>query len=117
MHATGPAGPTIEPDWPYAQDGTVLGCNDFRSTKANIRKASLTNPDGSGLRVHRSEGSQHVRAWVAGEKVRMLVADYSNPGAERFFRGHASPQDRPLKKGDPIRGHALLEVTHHELFE
>jgi hypothetical protein len=47
----------------------------------------------------------------------MLVADYSNPGAERFFRGHASPQDRPLKKGDPIRGRALLEMTHHELFE
>ena len=41
----------------------------------------------------------------------MLVADYSNPGAERFFRGHASLQDRPLKKGDPVRGRAVLEMT------
>jgi beta-galactosidase len=109
MHACGPAGPRVKPDWPWSLDGNEMGSNDFRSTKENIRSASLTNPHGRGVEVL-SNGTQHARAWVEGERVRLLIADYTNPGAERFFRTHAVSQDKPLKKGDVVKGRTVLRV-------
>ena len=49
-------------------------------------------------------GSGKMYKWVDGDKVRLLVADYCNPGAERFFRRHASSEDRPLTNGDVVKG-------------
>jgi hypothetical protein len=107
VHLCGPAGPRVRPHWPWLKDGNELGSNDFRSTKESIRHASLTAPGGHGVKIL-SDGSQHARAWMEGEKVRLLVADYTNPGAERFFRVHAQPLDRPLKRGDQIAGRVML---------
>lgn len=104
----GPAGPASLPAQPWSRDTTALGSNDFRSTKENIHWASLTDADGEGLRVV-SEGKHHVRAWVEGDSVRLLVAYYNNPGAERFFRSHAALEDRPLKPGDVIEDTITLE--------
>jgi hypothetical protein len=56
-----------------------------------------------------SEAKHHVRAWVEGDTVRLLVACYNNPGAERFFRSHAAQEDRPLKPGDVIQDTIWLE--------
>jgi len=97
----GPAGPEWIPEWPYASDTNELGSNDFRSTKENIRWASLTDDEGWGLRIE-SDARHHIRAWVDKLTVRVLVAFYNNPGAERFFRSHARLEDRPLKSGDTI---------------
>lgn len=97
----GPSGPEWTPEWPYGSDTNELGSNDFRSTKENIRWASLTDGEGWGLCI-RSDARHHIRAWVDMMVVRVLVAFYNNPGAERFFRSHARLEDRPLKPGDTI---------------
>ena len=52
---------------------------------------------GNGLRVL-SDGSQHVRSWVDGDRVRLLVADYANEGLPLFFSEYVTPP-RPLQAG------------------
>ncbi len=99
---SGPAGPTAMPAWGYASDQTEWGTNDFRSTKMHIRKAALSH--GPEQLIVTSDGTQSIRCWLEKGSTRMLVASYSNMGAERFFRGHAELIDRPLKPGDVIRG-------------
>jgi len=99
----GPAGPERKPSHPYSRDTTALGSNDFRSTKENVYWASLRNDHGEGICVV-SDAEHHVRAWVDDAGVRLLVAQFNNPGAERFFRSHAALEDRPLKPGDMIEG-------------
>ena len=105
----GLAGPKIRPDWPWSEDQTKYGTNDFRSTKQNIFDGSVTNENNSGLKVI-SGGTQHLRCWVDNDIVNLIIAEYDNPGAERFFRGHAQQWDKPLKKGDIITGTIRLAI-------
>ena len=51
----------LPPDWPWAQDNSPMGSNDFRSTKRNIAWTALSYPEGPGLLVL-SDGRQHARA-------------------------------------------------------
>jgi hypothetical protein len=103
---TGPAGPAAKPSLAWMHDQNELGTNDFRSTKMNISTASLS--DGASRVTVSSDGSQSIRCWLEGGTTRMLVADYSNMGAEGFFRSHAAQVDRPLKPGDVIEGEVRL---------
>ncbi|MCF7855165.1 MAG: glycoside hydrolase family 2 [Candidatus Pacebacteria bacterium] len=99
-----------QPTWPWSEDVTEGGINDFRSTKENIVSYSVTDAAWKhGVEVI-SDGKQHARAWVDGDKVRLLVADYSNAGAEGFFRSHAGREDHPLKAGDEISGVIRLKL-------
>jgi len=100
---SGPVGPIRIPGGPWAHDGTELGSNDFRSTKTLIHWAALQDRAGTGLVIH-SDGSQHIRCWVEGEAVKILIAQHSNAGAERFFRPHAQPGYRSLESGEVISG-------------
>ena len=109
--SVGYAGPRSQPDHPWAHDGNALGANDFRSTKENIYWATLTGDEGTGILI-RSDAEQSIRAWVEDKNIRVLVADYANPGAERFFRGHAAKEDKPLGKGDSIKGRIILELIN-----
>ena len=86
-----------------------MGTNDFRATKENIFEATLTNRPHGGVSVV-SDGSQHVRTWIDGQQLLLLVAEYSNAGAEGFFRSHAAVEDRPLKVGDIIKGSIQLQL-------
>ena len=104
-------GPRRKPSWPWKDDTTKNGSNDFRSTKANIFSACLRAADGTGGIEVVSDGTQHVRAWVDGSKVRLLVADYNNAGAERFFTRHARTRYAPLKKGDTVKGTIRLRLV------
>jgi len=68
------------PKVPWSQDETPWGCNDFRSTKYNIKEAVVSSPEGAGVKVL-SDGRQHVRATVEDEKmIRLFVNDYSGIG-------------------------------------
>jgi len=104
----GPSGPRMQPDYAWMLDSSPLGTNDFRSTKETIYHAALTNNMDCGVLVL-SDGRQHVRTWINNQRIMLLVAEYSNAGAERFFRSHAAPEDRPLKAGDMIKGSVHLE--------
>jgi hypothetical protein len=49
------------------------------------------------------------------ENVHMLVAEYDNPGSERFLRNftdHASKFDQPLKQGQKISGQINLKILN-----
>ena len=105
---SGLAGARVEPNWSWSWDGNRYGTNDFRSTKMNILEASLCSADGNGVRVL-SDGSHHVRSWVDGSAVRLLVADYSNEGAPPFFSEHVTPH-RPLSPGGSVEGTIRLEL-------
>jgi beta-galactosidase len=102
------AGPRAEPRWCWSHDGNRHGTNDFRSTKMNVFEAALLSPQGNGLRVL-SDGSQHVRSWVDGDRVRLLVADYTNEGDPLCFNEPVTPR-RPLAVGSAVSGHVRLEV-------
>ena len=55
--------PVVPPPHAFSQDDSPLGSNDFRSTKRNIERVSLTDPDGTGISAD-SNGEQHLRASV-----------------------------------------------------
>lgn len=103
----GLTGPQVQPVWGWSHDSTPHGTNDFRSTKMNVLEAALVSDAGHGVRVL-SDGTQHVRSWVAGESVRLLVADYANEGAESYFTERVIPR-RPLKGGSVVEGTLRFE--------
>lgn len=99
------------PPWPWELDSIAEGTNDFRSSKFNILWASLTNAQNQGLRVN-SDGRQTVRAWVDGDRVRLLVSDFANGGSEVFLRDtHYAHVQKTLHKGDIISGSVRLTIN------
>jgi beta-galactosidase len=98
---SGPAGPFKKPNVLWANDQNALGTNDFRSTKMNVTRLSVLSPDDKITVI--SDGSQHTRCWVdTDKKIRLLVAAYSNLGAEKFFHSQAVKLEVPLHSGDTI---------------
>jgi beta-galactosidase len=108
----GPRVPGAEPPrWPWEQDSTAAGTNDFRATKFNIFEASLADSAGHGIAVVNSAGRQSVRAWVDQTRIRMLVADFYNGGSEPFLRtNHYALLQRTLHKGDVLSGSVTLAL-------
>jgi hypothetical protein len=104
-----PVGPAAPPTWAWKDDSRETGSNDFRSTKENIHWVRLLDPSGRGIIATGTE-KQAARAWKEPDRVRLLIADYVNPGSERFFRAHAKLEDKPLKKGDRIMGTGRLRM-------
>lgn len=101
---SGVFGPLSKPNYPWSHDGTKRGSNDFRSTKYNVRSASLRDKNGAGLYV-KSNGDQHIRAWVLDKKIRLLVADYSGYGSERHCK-YGAP--KTMKPGQRVSGKAVF---------
>ena len=89
---------------PWSHDNTRYGSNDFRSTKENVLTASLGTADGGSAFEMESAGAQSVRAWLEPATGRswLLIAGYTNGGAERFLDGLVEPDKRPLKPGDTV---------------
>ena len=108
-HETTDGDPREEPSWPWVLDATELGTNDFRSSKHNIHYASVTDRSGAGVRIQ-SDGSQAVRAFLDGNRVGLLVADYSNGGGERFLFSHYEAERRPLEPGSVVAGSVHIEL-------
>ena len=95
---------------PFGLDDHPWGCNDFRSVKRNVYRASLTGPDGSGVRVL-SDGHQHVRATVSTHSIGVKILDYYGGAATgasewdgAYGNGHA------IKTGDILNGTVRLQL-------
>ena len=98
------------PPWPWALDSNSLGTNDFRATRHNIRRVSLRDDDGCGVQVW-CDGTQHARAYVEGDRVRLFVATFSTAGADPFFSPHLTAERRPLRKGSVLEDSVQLEIV------
>jgi hypothetical protein len=105
---SGVAGPRLEPNWSWSRDGNRHGSNDFRSTKLNMIEASLLSEAGNGLRAL-SDGSQHIRCWADGDRVRLLAADYANEGLPLCFAEYVT-QPRPLQAGSQVESTVRIEI-------
>ena len=99
---------------PWALDANMLGTNDFRSTRAHIREGSLSTRDGRAFQVV-IDASQAVRAWVDGDRIRLLVAGFNTGGDDHFFDTHYAAERRPLKKGAVIASSFRLVLRNGAL--
>jgi hypothetical protein len=109
VHSTWPQ--TIPPgDRPYSQDDHPWGCNDFRSTKRHICHASLTNPQGAGIRVI-SDGGQSLRATMGPDTLGVNVMDYfdGSPAEINEYVG-VYGTGQPIKPGDVLQGVVKLQL-------
>jgi len=107
-----PVGPRTKPSHRWLHDRTKIGSNDFASTKHNIYHASLTNKTGKGLQVL-ARAEKHCRVWIDGGSICMLIANYSNGGSERFLRGHAKNDDKPMMAGDKVYGKVKMIIKNN----
>ena len=96
-------GPTDPAQTDWENERNSLGSNDFRATRTRIRLAGLEDNNGNSVEIH-SDGSQSVRAWHEDGRVRILVADYVNGGAERFNKASRELEHVTWEKGKRITG-------------
>jgi len=93
----------VQPAWDWKDDQNELGSNDFRSTKSELMWAALTSDKGYGLLVT-SAGKQAARSFVDKDRIGWLIADFNTGGGDLFFAPHHKADDRPLEKGEVIKG-------------
>lgn len=107
-----PVAPGERPSWPWAYDESPMGTNDFRATRTAIRHLSLTDETGCGLEMT-SDGTQAARAWLAGERVHLLLADFSRGTGEKFLhaKGFTAATPLNLKPGQVVQGIIHTSLT------
>lgn len=54
---------------------------------------------------------QSSRTWENEEIVNLLIAEFDNPGGERFLRSHGKYWDKKLKRGDQIESKFTIELN------
>ncbi|MFB6140555.1 MAG: LamG-like jellyroll fold domain-containing protein [Halosimplex sp.] len=97
---------------PWKDDATSHGSNDFRSTKRNVRAATVSDGD-TGVHVL-SDGSQHVRVSVESDRVDVLALDRSLSGtnADAWLNRHrVLDVDPALDAGETLSGSVTLGVV------
>ena len=91
----------VEPAAPWSADHHSMGCNDFRATRTRIKYLDVMAADGRAIRFN-GRGEQAVRAWLEGDTVKVLVAEYSTGGDDSFLREYYESERRHLKAGDRV---------------
>jgi hypothetical protein len=99
------------PDWPWSLAACELGTRDFRSTKANIFRATLIDSQGYGVEVI-SDGTQNARAFVQDGRVNWLIAQINNPPSETFMAGYFDRLRTAVPLGKPISGSIHLRFCN-----
>jgi beta-galactosidase len=101
---------TLPPRWPWSEDATSMGSNDFRSTKRRIRWASIGYGDGPGVLI-RSDGTQHVRAMVESDRIAVHVLDWyggTNARLPEWYLNYGEGQ--VLRRGQVLESTLRLQL-------
>src|SRR5581483_10707044 len=96
-------GGQLPPSWPWGEDNTALGCNDFRSVKQNIHWACLSCPNGGAGLCAESNGAQSARAMAGPDRIFLNINDWdggSHVGLGEWIGNYG--EGRPLKTGQAI---------------
>jgi beta-galactosidase len=114
---TGSARPVAEhrtalpPVWPWSEDNSAMGCNDFRSTKRHINWAAIGYPDGPAVLVE-SDGSQSARAMVQSDRISLYINDwYGGTGAGLWEWVSNYGKGKLVRKGDVIESTVRLRLA------
>jgi hypothetical protein len=101
----------LPPSWPWSQDTTPAGSNDFRSTKRNLLCGSLTGPNGTGVGIE-SNGEQHLRAAAEADRIAVYVNDwYGGTNCRGFFEWQGNyGTGRALAPGAVVEGTVYLRL-------
>ena len=102
---------TLPPTWPWAEDNSPMGCNDFRSTKRHLQWASIAYPEGPGLRVE-SDGTQHLRASVETDRIVMRINDWyggTHAGLWEWTSNYG--EGKPIESSQTIESTARLRIV------
>ncbi|MFI5385462.1 MAG: glycoside hydrolase family 2 TIM barrel-domain containing protein, partial [Fimbriimonadales bacterium] len=94
---------------PFGLDDHAWGCNDFRSTKRNIYWASLTNPQGEGVKVI-SDGTQHIRAIVGPHDILFRVMDWYGGEGWTYHEGYHYGEGKLINTGNVLKGTVRLQL-------
>jgi len=106
--ATVPTEDGAAPAWPWSQDQTAQGTNDFRATRRNVLSAALTDATGRGIAVL-SDGRQHLRASMDGALTLLHIFDHAGAGSEWFLRSMEVQPD--LEPGDTVSGAVTISAV------
>ena len=101
----------VPPAWPWAEDNSPMGSNDFRSTKRHIEWASITYGDGAGSWVE-SNGSQHARAMVRSDRISVVISDWyggTNTGLWEWTGNYGD--GKPLVPGQKLESTVRLAIA------
>ncbi|MBE7559560.1 hypothetical protein HS125_11635 [bacterium] len=100
----------MPPAWPWSEDPSPMGCNDFRSTKRNIHWVSLRFPEGPGVLVL-SDGRQHARAMMCTDRLSLHVNDWyggTNCGLGEWVMNYG--EGRLIKKGEVLESTLTIQM-------
>ncbi len=97
------------PQGAWKEDANPMGSVDFRSTRRNIRRASLTDDRQHGIVLH-GDGRQALRCWFQDGRIQMLAADYNNGGAEPFYSAPFTDDRIRVNPGDTLNGKIIFEL-------
>src|SRR4029079_4083467 len=94
----------------WEEDTTVAGTNDYRSAKRSILAGGAT--DGRRTLAVLSDGSQHLRAMLAGGRPVLHVLDWSGgvtsaPVIHPIWTGYFGFGQR-IERGTELRGRVIL---------
>ncbi len=107
---SGPDPADAEPTWPWKDDATIHGSNDFRSSKYHVLHASLTDASGAGLSVS-SDGSLAARASLESDRVAWRLNSFTTGGNDRFLATHFAAERRPIAQGGRVTGAVQLRLA------
>ncbi|MEW6072744.1 MAG: glycoside hydrolase family 2 TIM barrel-domain containing protein [Planctomycetota bacterium] len=104
-------GADLPPSWPWAEDLSPMGSNDFRSTKRNVHWASIGHPDGPAALVL-GGGAQSVRAALSTDRLDLHVNDwYGGTNAGWWEWEHNYGKGKLLAKGERIAASVRLRLV------
>ena len=103
-----------KPTWPWSWDANALGTRDFRATRMNILYASLKDSAGHGITAL-SDGKQHTRSFLDGDRIGLLVACYNGPALNTSWLHGAAEiagiAPRILQVGEEIKDTVHLALV------